>query len=164
MILKRRNPSAASSSKNVPALSGPRCTMVFIIFSSTCSLFSIAPTNPVNPHMYCSPSIFLLFHSCCLLFTQRRCRNCHTDVTLTLYPHLFIKTTCFFLLNFPCTLCLLTITVPSHIKFRIDRIEILTVQIILHDSKTFTKALVMHDFTLTQETNRITHFRIFYET
>ena len=101
--------------------------------------------------MYCSPSIFLLFHSCCLLFTQRRCRNCHTDVTLTLYPHLFIKTTCFFLLNFPCTLCLLTITVPSHIKFRIDRIEILTVQIILHDSKTFTKSLVMHDFTLSQE-------------
>ena len=33
----------------------------------------------------------------------------------------------------------------------------------LYDPKIFTESLVMHDFTLTQETDRITDFRIFYE-
>ena len=50
-----------------------------------------------------------------------------------------------------------------HIKFRIERIEVFAVQVFLHDPKIFTESLVMHDFTLTQETNRITDFRIFYK-
>ena len=49
------------------------------------------------------------------------------------------------------------------IKLRIECIEVFAVQVFLHDPKIFTESLVMHDFTLTQETNRITDFRIFYK-
>lgn len=52
----------------------------------------------------------------------------------------------------------------SVIKFRVECIEILAVQTILYDSETFAESLVMHDFTCPKETNRISNFRIFYQT
>ena len=42
-------------------------------------------------------------------------------------------------------------------------IEVLTIQVILDDSETFAKSLVMYDFTFSEKTNRIADFRIFYK-
>ena len=35
---------------------------------------------------------------------------------------------------------------------------------ILHNAKRFTETLIMNDFTLSKETDRITYFRIFHKT
>ena len=63
----------------------------------------------------------------------------------------------------PAFLWALTSAIRIFIKLRIECIEVFAVQVFLHDPKIFTESLVMHDFTLTQETNRITDFRIFYK-
>lgn len=47
---------------------------------------------------------------------------------------------------------------------RIERIEIFEVKLILNDSKAFAETLEMYDFTLTQESDWVGNFRVFYET
>lgn len=56
-----------------------------------------------------------------------------------------------------------TSTVWVFVKFRVECIEIFAIQMFLDDSKTFTESLVMYDLTLSQKTDRITDFRIFYK-
>lgn len=48
------------------------------------------------------------------------------------------------------------------IKARINRIKILTIEIILHNSQTFTKPLEMNDFAFPQVSDRIDYIRIVY--
>ena len=55
------------------------------------------------------------------------------------------------------------VTARLTVEFRIECVEVLAVQFILNDSKTFTETLIMDDFTFTEEPNRITDFRIFYQ-
>lgn len=56
-----------------------------------------------------------------------------------------------------------TSTIWIFVKFRIECIEIFAVQMFLDNSKTFTESLVMYDLTLSQKTDRIADFRIFYK-
>ena len=50
------------------------------------------------------------------------------------------------------------------IKFRIAHIKVFAVEFFLNQTESFTETLEMNDFTLTQETDRFTDFRVFYET
>lgn len=52
----------------------------------------------------------------------------------------------------------------SVIEFRIECVEILTIKTILYDPQTFTESLVMHNFTFPKESDRISNFRILYQT
>lgn len=65
-----------------------------------------------------------------------------------------------FLLDERVFLLLSTISILTYIEFRIDGIEVFTVQMILNDSKAFTKTLIMNDFTCTQEADRFTYLRV----
>ena len=61
--------------------------------------------------------------------------------------------------------CLVTaFSRASVIEFRIECVEILAVKTILYDPQTFTKSLVMHNFTFPKESDRIRNFRILYQT
>ena len=55
------------------------------------------------------------------------------------------------------------VTGLANVKFRVDRIEVFAVEMLLYDSQTFTKALIMHDLTFSKEADRITYFRIFHK-
>ena len=46
------------------------------------------------------------------------------------------------------------------IKFRIDRVKILAVEIILHNAKRFAKTLIMHNLPLSQEADRVENIRV----
>lgn len=50
------------------------------------------------------------------------------------------------------------------VEFRIDRIEILAVQVILDNSQGFAETLIMHNLPLPEELDRIADFRVFYKT
>lgn len=50
------------------------------------------------------------------------------------------------------------------VEIRVKCIEILAVQTILYQPEAFTEALVMNDFALAKIFDRITYFRIFYQT
>jgi hypothetical protein len=49
---------------------------------------------------------------------------------------------------------------PRPIKFRIERIKIPGIQVILHDPKGFAKPLEMYDFTFPEELDRISDIGI----
>ena len=51
------------------------------------------------------------------------------------------------------------VTGLANVKFRVDRIEVFAVEMLLYDSQTFTKTLIMHDLTFSKEADRITYFR-----
>ncbi|HYE69706.1 MAG TPA: hypothetical protein VEA58_13905 [Anaerovoracaceae bacterium] len=50
------------------------------------------------------------------------------------------------------------------IKFWIECVEVLGIQVILNDSERFTKSLEMNNFTFAEEFDRISNIRIVYET
>lgn len=50
------------------------------------------------------------------------------------------------------------------IKFRVESIKIATVQFFLYNAQTFAETLVVDNFALTQEADRLTDFRVFYKT
>ena len=51
-----------------------------------------------------------------------------------------------------------------HIEFRIDCVEVFGVKVILNDSQTFTEALIVHDFSLTQEADWVEDIRVVAKT
>jgi|GEM_PF-3130562 hypothetical protein len=63
---------------------------------------------------------------------------------------------------FPLLLSLLLTTVT--VKFRVKCVEVLGVQVILHDAQGFAESLEMYDFTFTQELDRISYIGIVNET
>lgn len=56
-----------------------------------------------------------------------------------------------------------TAAVLTNIEFRIDGIEVFTVQIILNDAQAFTEPLIMNNLTFSQETYRIADFWVFHQ-
>ncbi len=50
-----------------------------------------------------------------------------------------------------------------YIKCRVKCIEILGIKMFFHDIQAFAEALEVYDFTLSQETDWVTYFRIFYK-
>ena len=51
-----------------------------------------------------------------------------------------------------------------HVEFRIDCVEVFGVKVILNDSQTFTEALIVHDFSLTQEADWVEDIRVVAKT
>ena len=56
------------------------------------------------------------------------------------------------------------VTARLTIEFRIECVEVLTVKFILNNSQTFTETLIMNNFTFPKESDRISNFRILYQT
>ena len=46
------------------------------------------------------------------------------------------------------------------IKFRVDGVEVLAVQILLDESERFTESLIMYDLAFSQETDRVEDVRV----
>ena len=92
----------------------------------------------------------------------------YTDARISFYPkekacligiwHAF----CYILSDF-LLFMLRAVTGLANVKFRVDRIEVFAVEMLLYDSQTFTKTLIMHDLTFSKEADRITYFRIFHK-
>lgn len=50
------------------------------------------------------------------------------------------------------------------VEFRIERVEILGIQVVLHDPERFTEPLKVNDFPFAEEFDRISYIGIVYET
>lgn len=57
-----------------------------------------------------------------------------------------------------------SLSAASRIKFRVTHIKVFAVELFLNQAESLTETLEMHDFTLTQKTDRFTDFRIFDKT
>lgn len=69
----------------------------------------------------------------------------------------------------PCVFCCLIFRLRPlagmlHVEFRIDCVEVFGVEVILNDSQTFAEALIVHDFALTQEADRVEDIRVVAKT
>lgn len=54
----------------------------------------------------------------------------------------------------------LAATISRRVKFRVEGVEVLGVQMILNDSQTFAKPLEVHHFSLAQESDGIADLRV----
>ena len=61
-------------------------------------------------------------------------------------------------------LFVVTSAICRHVKLRVKCIEVFAVQIVLNDSEAFAKSLIVYDFAGAKEANRVSNFRVFYET